>query len=317
MIAFVLGVAGAAQAQQPVKVPRIGYLSPGFSSPKPARTEAFRQGLRELSYVEGRNIFIEYRYAEGRIDRLPGLATELVRLNVNVIFAYSTAAVRVIKKATTTIPVVTVSADPVRNGFVASLARPGGNITGLANLTPELAGKRLELLKEVVPQISRVAVIWNSEDPGSGLRMRETEAAARSFGIKVQSLEVRASNDLERAFSAMKIEQTGGLVSLRGRTTNNLRERIIELAKRDRVPTVYDDSPLAEAGGLMSYGTMIADLDRRAASYVDRILKGAKPADLPVEQAAKFELVINLKTAKRIGVTISPNVLARADRVIK
>jgi putative ABC transport system substrate-binding protein len=306
-----------AEAQQRVKVPRIGYLSAGFSSPKPARTEAFRQGLRELGYVEGQNILIEYRYADGKLGQLPGLAVELLRLNVDMIFAYGTPAVRVVKEATTTIPVVTVSADPVRNGFVASLARPGGNITGLANLTPELAGKRLELLKAVVPKISRVAVIWNSEDPGSGLRMRETEAAARSSGIKVQSREVRGSNDLERTFSAMKIEQAGGLLPLRGRTMNNLRERIIGLAVRDRVPTVYDDKPLAEAGGLMSYGTMIADLDRRAAYYVDKILKGAKPADLPIEQPTKFELVINLKTAKQIGLTIPPNVLARADRVIR
>lgn len=300
-----------------MKVPRIGYLSAGFSSPKPARTEAFRQGLRDLGYVEGQNILIEYRYAEGKLGRLPGLAAELLRLNVDMVFAYSTPAVRVLKEATTIVPVVTVSADPVRNGFVASLARPGGNITGLANLTPELAGKRLELLKEVVPKISRVAVIWNSNDPGSELRMRETEAAARSWGIKVQSLEVREWNDLEKAFFAIKSAQAGGVVPLRGRTTNNLPEQIIELAKRDRVPTIYDDRPRAEAGGLMSYGTMIADLDRRAAYYVDRILKGAKPADLPIEQPTKFELVFNLKTAKQIGLIIPANVLARADRVIR
>jgi putative ABC transport system substrate-binding protein len=214
--ALLFALCSSAQAQQAMKVPRIGYLSAGFSSPKPARTEAFRQGLRDLGYVEGQNILIEYRYAEGKLGRLPGLAAELLRLNVDLIFAYSTPAVRVVKEAKTIIPVVTVSADPVRNGFVASLARPGGNITGLANLTPELAGKRLELLKEVVPKISRVAVIWNSNDPGSELRMTETETAARSWGIKVQSLEVRESNDLERAFSAMKIEQAGALVPLRG-----------------------------------------------------------------------------------------------------
>ncbi|MGH7798381.1 MAG: ABC transporter substrate-binding protein [Candidatus Binatia bacterium] len=307
----------SAEAQQAAKAPRLGYLSPGFSSPAPARTETFRQGLRELGYVEGQNIAIEYRFAEGKLGRLPGLAAELLRLNVDVIFTYSTPAVHVVKKATTTLPVVTVSGDPVRNGFVASLARPGGNITGLANLTPELAGKRLELFKEIVPQILRVAVIWNPDDPGSGLRMRETEAAARALGIKIQSLEVRGSTDLGKAFSAIKIEHAGGAVPLRGRTTNNLRERIIELAKRDRVPTVYDDRPLAEAGGLMSYGTLIADLDRRAATYVDKILKGVKPADLPVEQPTKFELIINLKTARQIGVTIPPNVLARAAKVIR
>jgi putative ABC transport system substrate-binding protein len=314
---LLLALCSSSEAQEPAKVFRLGYLSAGFSSPKPARTEAFRQGLRDLGYIEGQTIFIEYRYAEGKIGRLPALATELLRLNVNVIFAYSTPAVRVVKEATTTMPVVTVSADPVRNGFVASLARPGGNITGLANLTPELAGKRLELLKEIVPQISRVAVIWNPDDPGSELRMRETETAARSLGIKIQSVEVRGPNDLEKAFFAIKTAQAGGVIPLRGRTTNNLPEQIIELAKRDHVPTVYDDRPRAEAGGLMSYGAMIADLDRRAASYVDKILKGTKPADLPVKQPTKFELVINLKTAKQIGLTIPPNVLVRADRVIR
>ena len=243
--ASLFALSGPAEAQQSAKVPRLGYLSPDFSSPTPARTNAFRQGLRELGYVEGQNIVIEYRFAEGKLGRLPGLAAELLRLNVDVIFTYSTPAVQVVKKVTTTIPVVMVSGDPVREGVVASLARPGGNITGLANLTPELVGKRLELLKEIVPQISRVAIIWNPDDPGSGLRMRETEAAARALGIKIQSLEVRGSNDLEKAFSAIKIEQAGGVVPLRGRTVNNLRERILELAKRDRVPTVYDDRPLA------------------------------------------------------------------------
>ncbi len=244
---LILVVGTLAEAQQPKKVYRIGYLSPGFSSPTPARTEAFRQGLRELGYVEGQNIVIEYRFAEGKLGRLPGLVAELLRLNVDVIFAYGTPAIRVLKKAKTTIPVVTVSGDPVRNGFVTSLASPGGNITGLANITPELAG-RLELLKEIVPQISRVAVIWNPDLPGSGLRMRETEAAARALGLKIQSLEVRGSNDLENAFSAIKIEQAGAVVPLRGRTTNNLQERIIELAKKDRVPTVYDSSVPTEAG---------------------------------------------------------------------
>jgi putative tryptophan/tyrosine transport system substrate-binding protein len=314
---LLLALSVSAEAQQSAKIPRLGYLSPGFSSPTPARTEAFRQGSRELGYVERQNIVIEYRFAEGKLGQLPGLAAELLRLNVDVIFTYGTPTVQVVKKETTTIPVVMVSGDPVREGVVASLARPGGNITGLANLTPELVGKRLELLKEIVPQISRVAVIWNPDDPGTGLRMRETEAAARALGIKIQSLEVRGTNDLEKAFSAIKIEHAGGVVPLRSRTTNNLRERIIELAKRDGVPTVYDDRQLAEAGGLMSYGTLIADLDRRAATYVDKILKGTKPADLPVEQPMKFEFVINLKTAKQISLTIPPNVLARADKVIR
>jgi putative ABC transport system substrate-binding protein len=317
LLTLVLVAIPPAEAQQSAKIPRLGYLSPGFSSPQPARTDAFRQGLRELGYVEGQNIFIEYRFADGKLDRLPGLVTELIRLNVDVIFAYSTAAVQVVKNAMTTIPVVTVSGDPVRNGFVASLARPGGNITGLANLTPELAGKRLELLKESVPEISRVAVIWNPDDPGTGLRMKETEVAAGALGIKIQSLVVKVSNDLERAFATIRLERSRGLAPLRSRTTNNLDDRIIELAKRNRVPTVYDNRPLVEAGGLMSYGTLIADLDRRAATYVDKILKGAKPANLPVEQPMKFEFIVNLRTAQQIRLTIPPNVLVRADRVIR
>jgi len=319
VIAFVLVVTGAvAQAQQPGKIPRIGYLSPGVASPPSARLEAFRQGLRELGYVEGKNIVIEYRFAEGKLDRIPELVAELVRLKVNVIFAYSTPAVQAIKKATTTLPIVTVSGDPVREGFVASLARPGGNITGLANLTPELAGKRLELLKEVVPQVLRVAVLWNPDNPGSGLRMRETEAAALSLGIKLQSVEVREPYHFERAFSAMKKEPAAdALVPLRGRLINDQLHRIVEHAVKNRLPTMYDERGFAEAGGLMSYGTLIADLDRRAATYVDKILKGRKPADLPVEQPMNFELVINLKTAKQIGLTIPQSLLYRADKVIK
>jgi len=318
VIAFVLAVTGAvAQAQQPGKIPRIGYLSPGRASPPSARLEAFRQGLRELGYVEGKNIVVEYRFAEGILDRIPERVAELVRLKVNVIFTYSTPAVQAIKKATTTLPIVTVSGDPVREGLVASLARPGGNITGLANLTPELAGKRLELLKEVVPQVLRVAVLWNPDNPGSGLRMRETEAAALSLGIKIQSVEVREPHHFERAFSAMKTERADALVPLRGRLVNDQLHRIVEHAVKNRLPTMYDERGFAEAGGLMSYGTLIADLDRRAATYVDKILKGAKPADLPVEQPTKFELVFNLKTAKQIGLTIPQSLLYRADKGIK
>ncbi len=305
------------KAQQTDKVYRIGYLAPISASPTSRRTKAFREGLRELGYVEGQNIVIEYRAAEGKRNRFPELAAELVRLNLDVIFAYSTYAVRALKNATTTVPLVTVSGDPVRAGFVASLVRPGGNITGLANLTPELAGKRLELLKEVVPQISRVAVLWNPDNPIAGLRMRDTEAAANSLGIKLQPVAVRKPNDFEHAFSAMKKERPGALVPLRSFLVQGHLQRIAELAAENRLPAMYDDSMFVEVGGLMSYGTRIEDLDRRAATYVDKILKGAKPADLPVEQPTKFELVINLKTAKTLGLTIPQSLLYQADKVIK
>jgi len=306
-----------AEAQQPKKIPRIGYLSATSPSAEPARTDAFRQGLRELGYIEGQNIVIEWRSAEGKLDRLPDLADELVRLKVDVIFVRSTAAVQTAKNATTTVPIVSVSGDPVGLGLVTSLARPGGNITGLANLTPELAGKRLELLKEVIPQVSRVAVLWYPDTPSAAFRVRETEAASPSLGIKLQLVEVREANDFELAFSAMKKERAGALVPLRGTLIVNHLKRIAELAAKNRLPAMYDDREFTEAGGLMSYGTMLADLDRRAATYIDKILKGAKPADLPVEQPKKFEFIVNLKAAKLIGLTISPNVLARADKVIR
>jgi putative tryptophan/tyrosine transport system substrate-binding protein len=312
-----LAVVVIAEAQQPKKVSRIGYLGATAPSNISARIEAFRQGLRDLGYIEGQNLIIEYRYAEGKLDRLPELAAELVRLKVDAIFVQSTPAVQAAKKATTTVPIVSVSGDPVGLGLVASLARPGGNVTGLTNLTSELAGKRLELLKEVVPRISRVAVLWNPDASSSALRMRETDAAAASLGIKLQPVEVRAANDFERAFSALKRERADALFPLRSPFISNHVKRIVELAAKNRVPGMYDASEFAEAGGLMSYGTMLADLDRRAATYVDKILKGAKPAELPVEQPTKFEFVINLKAAKQIGLTIPPNVLVRADKVIK
>jgi len=315
---LILALSGSVRAQQSKKVPRIGWLLFGSpSSATTARNEAFRQGLRDLGYIEGQNLIIEYRYAEGKVDRLPDLAAELVRLKVDAIFASSTPSVQAAKKATTTVPIVSVSGDPVGLGLVASLARPGGNVTGLANFTSELAGKRLELLKEVVPRVSRVAVLWNPDAPSSTLRMRETEAAAPSLGIKLQPVDVRELNDFEHAFAALKKDRADALFLLRSPLISSQVKRIVELAAKNRVPGMYDASEFAEAGGLMSYGTMLADLDRRAASYVDKILKGTKPADLPVEQPTKFELVINLKTAKQIGVTIPPNVLARADRVIK
>ena len=320
-----LAVSLPAEAQQAGKVYRIGYLAPRSHDPankssnalSTARMKAFREGLRELGYVEGQNVVIEYRSADGKRDRLPELAAELVRLNLDVIFVWSTPAVKAVKKTTTTLPIVTVSGDPVRLGFVASLAHPGGNITGLANLTPELAGKRLELLKEVVPQLSLVAVLWDPDNPGARLRMRETEAAANLVDIKLQPVAVRKPNDFEHAFAAMKKERAGALVPLRGTLVNTYLQRIAALAAENRLPTMYDGVGGAEAGGLMSYGTQIADLDRRAATYVDKILKGAKPADLPIEQPTKFELVVNLKTAKALGITIPPSILYRADKVIK
>ena len=248
-----------AEAQQPKKVPRMGYLSPRANA---VRIEAFRQGLRELGYVEGKNIVIEWRFAEGKLDRLPALAAELVRLKVDVIFAVTTPAVQAAKKATTTVPIVTVSGDPVGFGFVASLARPGGNITGFANLSPELVGKRLDLLKEAVPQVSRVAVLWNPDSPGVAVRMRETEAAAPSLGIKLQPVDVREPNDFEHAFSAMKKERVDALFPLTSPLISSQAKRIVELAAKNRVPGMYETSDFAEAGGLMSYGTMLADLDR-------------------------------------------------------
>jgi ABC-type uncharacterized transport system substrate-binding protein len=316
LCALLCALSVSAQAQQPKKVPRIGVLSP-YSPSSSFNIEAFRQGLRDLGYVEGQNVVIEQRYAEGNPDRLPRLAAELVRLKVDVIFAQTTPAVQAAKKATTTVPIVTVSGDPVGFGFVASLARPGGNITGLANLTPELVGKRLELLKEVVPRVSRVAVLWNPDSPGAVVMMRETEAAAASLGLKLQPVEVRGPNDFEHAFSAMKKERAGALVPLRSPLIRDQRKQIAELAAKNRLPAMYDSRDFSEAGGLMSYGAMADDSYRHAAMYVDKILKGTKPADLPVEQPMKFELVINLKAAKQIGLTIPPNVLARADRVIR
>ena len=314
---ILLAVVVIAEAQQPTKVPRIGYLNSTSYSTNSARVDAFKQGLRELGYVEGKTIIIEWRYAEEKPDHLSALAAELVRLKVDAIFAQSTASVQAAKKATTTVPIVSVSGDPVGLGLVASLARPGGNVTGLANFTSELAGKRLELLKEVVPRVSSVAVLWNPDAPSSTLRMRETEAAAPSLGIKLQPVDVREPNDFEHAFAALKKDRADALFPLRSPLISSQVKRIVELAAKNRVPGMYDASEFAEAGGLMSYGTMLADLDRRAASYVDKILKGTKPADLPIEQPTKFEFIINLKAAKQIGLTIPPNVLVRADKVIR
>ena len=283
-----------------------------------ARTEAFRQGLRELGYVEGKNIVMEYRYAEGKLERVPALAAELVHLKVDVIVTAAATPTRAAKGATVTIPIVmTNDNDPVGNGFVASLARPGGNITGMASLSPELSGKRLELLKEIVPTLSRVAVVGTSTNPGNAQTLRETELAAETFGVRLQYLDVISSNDIETAFREASKGRAEAVLALGGPLLADRRKQFADLAAKSRLPAIYWRSDIVEAGGLMSYGVYSPDLDRRAATYVDKILKGAKPADLPIEQPTKFELFFNLKSAKQIGLTIPPNVLARADRVIK
>ena len=306
-----------ARAQQAKKVPRIGCLVGGSRSSQSAREDAFRQGLRELGYVEGQNIIVEYRFAEGKLDKLPELATELAISKVDVIVAQAPAAVRAAKNATSTIPIVMAhGGDPVAQGFVASLARPGGNVTGLSNFSAELSGKRLELLKEAFPKVSRVAVIWNPDAPGPVLAFKELEIAAKALKVQLQSLQVRGPNDFEGAFQAAR-KRAGSLVVIQDVVTVTYLKRIVDLAAKNRVPAIYMEKEFTEAGGLMSYGPSQPDMFRRAATYVDKILRGTKPADLPVEQPTKFELVINLKAAKQIGLTIPPNVLARADKVIK
>jgi|SRR5215510_1339897 len=319
VVVVLLGVGVLAEAQQPKKVPQIGYLSVSSPSAMSTRTEAFRQGLRELGYVEGKNIVIEWRSAEGKRDRVPSLAAELVRLKVDIIVTAGPPATRSAKEATVTIPIVFAQdGDPVASGFVASLARPGGNITGLSTLAPELSGKRLELLKEIVPQLSRVAVLGNSTNPANAQVLKETELAAGAFGVKLQYLDVLNPKDIETAFRAASKGRAGAvLMTVSGGVVLSQRTQVVELAAKSRLPAMYIIREYVETGGLMSYGVSSIDLDRRAATYVDKILKGAKPADLPVEQPTKFELVINLKAAKQIGLTIPPNVLVRADRVIK
>ncbi|MBM2803131.1 MAG: transporter substrate-binding protein [Deltaproteobacteria bacterium] len=314
---FVVNVS-VAQAQQSTKIPRIGYLANVSPSVNAARTEAFRQGLRELGYVEGKNIVIEWRSSEGKADRLPGLAAELVRLKVDVIVTAGGGSTRAAKKATVTIPIVmTYDNDPVGNGFVASLARPGGNITGLSTLSPEISGKQLELLKEIVPRLSRVAVFGTSTNPGNAQSLKEIELAAGAFKVQLQYLDVLDPKDIATAFRAASKGRADAVLVLTSGSINSQRTQVIDLAVKSRLPAIYFWSDFVEAGGLMSYATSITDLDRRAATYVDKILKGRTPADLPVEQPMKFEFVINLKAAKQIGLTIPPNVLVRADRVIR
>jgi putative ABC transport system substrate-binding protein len=307
-----------ALAQQPTKHPTIGYLSAPPLSVSVARIEAFRQGLRELGYVEEKNIVIEWRSAEGKSDRLPALATELVRLKVDIIVTGGGAATRAAKKATATIPIVTAQdPDPVGNGFVASLARPGGNITGLSTYAPELSGKRLEILREVVPKLLRVVVLGTSTQPGYTQVLREIEPTAKAFGVKLQSLDVLDSKDVETALRAASTGRADGVLTLNSPVLSSQRAQLVQGAVKNRLPVIYHQGRFVEEGGFMYYGVNLLDLDRRSATYVDKILKGAKPADLPVEQPINFELIINLKAAKQIGLTIPPNVLARADRVIK
>jgi putative ABC transport system substrate-binding protein len=318
LCAMLLALCVSAEAQQPTKIARIGYLSGTSYSANSARVDAFRQGLRELGYVEGKTIVVEWRYAEGKLDRLPALAAELVRLKVDVIVASAPPPTRSAKQATATIPIVmSYDDDPVGNGFVASLARPGRNITGLATLAPELSGKQLELLREIVPKLSRVAVIGNATRPGSPQALKEVNLAGDAVGVQLQYLEIQAPKDIEIAFRAASQEHAEGVLVLTTPVLISRRKQVAELAVKDRLPTIYGRPEYVEDGGLLSYATSFTDLSRRAAIYVDKILKGAKPAELPVEQPTKFELIINLKAAKQIGLTIPPSVLARADKIIR
>jgi putative ABC transport system substrate-binding protein len=315
---ILLTTASATQAQQPTKVPQIGFLIASSRSVNAARYETFLQGLRELGYEEGKNIVIEWRSGEGRFDRLAALAAELIRLKVDIIVTAGPADTRAAREATSTIPIVmTFDNDPVGNGFIASLARPGGNITGLSTLAPELSSKQLELLKEIVPKSSRVAILGNSTNPGNALALKEIEAAAKAFGLKLQYLDILDPKAIETAFRTASKSGVEAILVLGIPLLNSERKQLVELAVKNRLPAIYYTGDLVEAGGLMTYGVNRNDLARRAATYVDKILKGAKPAELPVEQPKKFELIINLKAAKQIGLTIPPNVLARADKVIK
>jgi putative ABC transport system substrate-binding protein len=318
LCAVLFALCYSAWAQQPKKIPRIGFLGASSPSAISARLEAFRQGLRELGYVEGKNIVIEYRYAEGKLDRLSALAVELVRLGVDVIVLAGPASIRPAKEATNTIPIVMANdADPVGSGVVASLARPGGNITGLSNLAPEISGKRLELLKEIVPRLSRLAILGTSTTSGTAQVLKEMEPAAGVFKVQLQYLDVLSPKDIETVFREARKGRADAVLVLQGGVFNSQRKQIVDLAVRSRLPAIYHAPEWVEDGGLMSYGVSVTDLYRRAATFVDKILKGAKPADLPVEQPTKFEFIINLKAAKQIGLAIPPNVLVRADKVIK
>ena len=318
LVTLALGFLAApapAEAQPTGKVYRIGYLA---MFPAPPGREAFLQGLRDLGWIEGQNITIEYRYAHGRLEQLLDLVAELVRLKVDLIVAVSPQPVQAAKEATTTVPIVMVAvADPVTYGFVTSLARPGGNITGVSLLLPELSAKRLELLREMVPKLSRAAVLWNAANPFRALDLKVAQAGARALGVTLQSLGVRGPDDFDRAFEAASRERARALITLEDPLTFTHRTRIVGLAAKHRLPAIYGLREYVDAGGLMSYAPILLDNFRRAATYVDKILKGTKPADLPVEQPTKFELVINMRTAKAIGLKIPQSLLLRADQVIQ
>jgi putative ABC transport system substrate-binding protein len=318
LCALLFTLCSPTEAQDAKKVPRIGVLSVTSLSIISPRIEALRQGLRELGYVEGKNIVIEWRSAEGKLDLVPSLAAELVRLKVDVIVTGGGTDTRAAKEVTNTIPIVMAQdSDPVGSGFVASLARPGGNITGVSTLAPEVSGKRVELLKEIVPKLSRMAVLGISTRPGNAQSIKEVELAAGALKVQVQYLDVLDVKDIETAFRDASKGRAQAVLLLQSPFFNSQRKQITDLAIKSRLPVIYPQTEYTEAGGLMYYGPNTPDLSRRAATYVDKILKGAKPADLPVEQPTKFELVINLKTAKQIGVTIPQSILYRADKVIQ
>lgn len=319
-LSFVLFTLGdSVQAQQPGKTPRIGYLSAYSKGAIGDRIDAFLQGLRDLGYVEEKNVRIDYRYMDAKLDRVPGLVAELLALPVNVIVAGGgLALVHEIKKSTTTIPIVMTSgSDPVEAGLIASLARPGGNVTGLVSFTLDLSGKRLEILKEAIPKLLRAAVLYDVGNPPKIREFKETRAAARSLGVEIQPLEVRSPDDFDAAFKSAALAKAHGLIILQSPLTVGQRKQIADLALKDRLPTMVAESGLLDRGGLMSYGPDYADLYHRAATYVDKILKGVQPADLPVERPVRFEFVVSLKVAKQLGVTIDPQVLARATRIIR
>jgi putative tryptophan/tyrosine transport system substrate-binding protein len=318
LCAMLLALCVSAQAQQPGKLPRVGVLLALPHSAISDRIDAFQTGLRERGYVEGKTIAVEYRYADGKFERLPELVTEIVRLKVNAIVTGGPTATRPARNATATIPIVMAQdTDPVGNGFVASLAKPGGNITGLSNYHPDLSGKHLELLKELLPRLARVGILGNSREPGNVQSLNESKLAATALKLRLQYLDVQDPRDIESAFHGATRERAEALLVLSSPIATSHRKQIAQLAIKHRLPTLYQVSESMEVGGLMTYGISTADLWRRSAIYVDKILKGAKPADLPVEQPTKFEFIINLKVAKQIGLTIPPNVLARADRVLR
>jgi ABC-type uncharacterized transport system substrate-binding protein len=315
LIVFVLY--GPAEAQQAKKISHIGFLAGNNSSGK-NNLRALRQGLLELGYVEGKNFTIEYQSADGKLNQLPALAAELVRLKVDVIIAAGTPAAVAAKSATKTIPIIiTGGTDPVATGLVPSLARPGGNITGVTIMNEELVGKRLELLKETSPKVSRLGVLWNSTNPGAAVVFKRTQSAAQELSLSLQSIDVQTVNDLQGAFDAITKSGVNGLVLLAASPISNNLKPVAELAVKNRLPSIYDRSDFVEAGGLMSYGPNVPDMSHRAATYVDKVLKGANPGDLPIERPTKFEFMINLKVAKQIGLTIPQSILYRADKVIK